>query len=92
VLLLYLWLLSLPEINNDDAHVITAFALRSINIWRKKSVHKTLANFGNLHLPLHLYVNVVDNLLTCFGLPDAVTPYDHKVRLVGDLVHLNVWE
>ena len=83
---------SFPEINNDDAHIITAFSLSSINIWGEKSIHKTLADFGNLHLSLHLYVNIVYDLLTRFGLPDTVTPNDYKIRLVRDLVHLDVWE
>lgn len=89
--LLIFFVFSLSEINNYDTHIITTFALRSINIWGKQSIHETFANFSNLYFSLHLYVNIINDLLTCFGLPDTIATYDDEICLIRNLVHLDVW-
>ena len=73
---------SLSKVKDYDAHVVTPFAIRSRHIRREQCVHETFANFGDLYLPLHLNVNVVDDLLVCFCLPDSVAAHYYEVELV----------
>jgi hypothetical protein len=82
--------LSLSEINDDNTHIIAAFALCSINIWREKGVHKSFTDLGKFDLPLHLYIDVVNDLLGSLGLPDAIAPKYDEVRLISQLVHLDI--
>jgi hypothetical protein len=82
---------SLSEINENDTHVVTSFALGSINIWGEQSVEESLTNLCDFDLPLHLYVDIVNNLLRSLRFPDAVAPNYHKISLVRDLMHLDVW-
>ena len=83
-------LLSLSKVNNDDAHVVAALALSSINIWGKKGVHEAFAYLCQLHFTLHLYVNVVNYLLARLCFPNAVASNNNKICLVCDLVHLAI--
>ena len=81
---------SLPKVNENDTHVVTSFSFGPVNIGRQQSIEKTFCNLTKLDFALHLDVNVVDNLLASFRLPNAIAAHDSKIRLARYLVHLDV--
>lgn len=83
---------SILKINNNDGHIITSFAFSSIYVGRQQSVEQTFCDFVNFHFPLHLYVDVVNDLLACFGLPNAVTAHYYEIGFVGNLMHFYFWQ
>ena len=82
--------LSLPKINQNDTHIVTSFTFGPINIRRQQGVQKTFGDLAELDFALHLDVNVVDNLLTGFRLPNAVAAHDGEICFTRDLVYLDV--
>ena len=83
-------LCSLSEVYEYDAHVITAFSFGTVDVRGQQGVEEALSDLAELDLALHLDIDVVDDLLTRLGLPNAVTAHDRKVRLARDLVHFDV--
>ena len=81
---------SLPEVDEDDAHVVATFALGPVDIWGQQGVQEAFDDFVELYFALHLDVDVVHDLLTRLGLPDAVAAHDCEVSLARDLVHFYV--
>ena len=81
---------SLPKINENDTHVVTTFAFSPVDIRRQQSIEKTFCNLAKLDFALHLDINVVNNLLASFRLPDTIAAHDSKIRLASYLVHLDV--
>lgn len=73
--------ISLSEVYEYDTHIVAAFALSSIHIRGQQRIEKTLGDLAELDLALHLDVDVVNNLLTRFRLPDAVAAHDGEVCL-----------
>jgi len=81
---------SLSEVNNYDTHIVAPFTLGTIDIGWQQCVEKTFSNLTQLHFTLHLDIDIVNNLLTSFSLPNAIASHNGKVSLASDLVHLDI--
>lgn len=83
-------LISAPKVNDYYAHVVAPLPFSSVDVGRQQRVQQTLDDFRKLHFPLHLNVDVINDLLACFGFPDAITPHYQEVRFVRQLMDFYV--
>ena len=83
-------LCSLSEVYEYDAHVIATLSFGTIDVRGQQGVEEALSDLAELDFALHLDVDVINDLLTRLGLPNAVTTHDREVSLARDLVHFDV--
>lgn len=83
---------SLSEVNYDYTHIITPFTFCSCHIWRYQSIQHTLSNLVQLDLSLHLYVNIINDLLTGLCFPYTVTSNDNKISFISYCMYFDIRE
>jgi hypothetical protein len=86
------WFSLFPKVYKDHRHIITAFAHGSSYVGAQTRVQPVFAYFLNSHLPLHLKINIVHNLLVSVELPNSIASHHNKINFTCDLLNANVWE
>lgn len=80
------------EVNEDDGHIIAAFALRALDIRTAACIQPILTDLCDFNFPLHLQVDMVYYTLVGVNFPDAVAAHYDKVNFRSDRELLHVWE